>query len=139
MANDSKQTQTEQTRAVALKLFEVMEDIPALDALIAPDADLWAVGAGDLVRSRFVEMHANYMNRPEPLSRRTKLLGLVAEGDRASIEMEWELVWPDFSFLQNYHHVLTVRDGKIVAMRMYQYTPTSQNFFFPNGTEGFFK
>jgi ketosteroid isomerase-like protein len=34
--------------------------------------------------------------------------------------MEWEISWPDLTYHQFYHHLLTVRDGKIQSMRMYQ-------------------
>lgn len=115
-ANDvGRDRVTEETRKVALALFEGMESVEAMDALLASDADWWGVGAGTLDRSIFVPVHKPYVDRPEPTYRRTKLLGLVVEGERAAIEMEWEISWPDVT----YHHVLIVRDGKIVSMRMY--------------------
>jgi ketosteroid isomerase-like protein len=119
-ANDvGRDRVTEETRKVALALFEGMESVEAMDALLASDADWWGVGAGTLDRSIFVAVHKPYVDRPEPTYRRTKLLGLVVEGERAAIEMEWEISWPDVTYHQFYHHVLIVRDGKIVSMRMY--------------------
>jgi ketosteroid isomerase-like protein len=111
---------TGETRKVALALFEGMESVEAMDALLASDADWWGVGAGTLDRSIFVPVHKPYVDRPEPTYRRTKLLGLVVEGERAAIEMEWEISWPDVTYHQFYHHVLIVRDGKIISMRMYR-------------------
>ena len=115
----SSSTEAE-TRRVALALFDAMEDIAAMDALISPDATIWTLGAGYLNRNDFYPIHAPYIARPEPTSRRTKLHGLMVEGERAAIEMEWEISWPDVTYHQFYHHVLIVRDGKIQAMRLYQ-------------------
>lgn len=120
-AAEATQTDTEEeTRRVATALFEAMEDIPALDALIAPDATVWVLGAGYLNRADFIAIHKPYIDRPEPTARRTKLHGLIVDGERAAIEMEWEISWPDVTYHQFYHHVLTVRDGKIQSLRLYQ-------------------
>ncbi len=116
----TKTSSTEETRRVALALFESMEDIAGMDALIAPDADLWTLGNGPLAREHFYPVHKPYLDRPEPTYRRTKLHGLLVDGERAAIEMEWEISWPDVTYHQFYHHVLIVRDGKIQSMRMYQ-------------------
>ena len=110
---------SEATRKVALALFEGMESVEAMDALLASDADWWGIGAGKLDRSIFVPVHKPYVDRPEPTYRRTRLLGLIVDGERAAIEMEWEISWPDVTYHQFYHHVLIVRDGKIQSMRMY--------------------
>ena len=111
---------SEETRRVAIALFEAMEDIPAMDALIAPDATIWALGGGYFDRADFLAIHKPYMDRPEPVARRTKLHGLVVDGERAAIEMEWEISWPDVTYHQFYHHVLIVRDGLIRSMRLCQ-------------------
>lgn len=119
-AEAARTDSSEETRRVALALFDVIEDIPAMDALIAPDATIWALGGGYLNRADFLAIHQPYIDRPEPLSRRTKLHGLIVDGERAAIEMEWEISWPDVTYHQFYHHVLIVRDGKIQSMRLYQ-------------------
>lgn len=117
--NSSNDAISEATRKVALALFEGMESVEAMDALLAPDAEWWGIGVGNLDRSIFVPVHKPYVDRPEPTYRRTKLLGLIVDGERAAIEMEWEISWPDVTYHQFYHHVLIVRDGKIQSMRMY--------------------
>ncbi|MFH2044681.1 MAG: nuclear transport factor 2 family protein [Pseudomonadota bacterium] len=114
-----KADSSEETRRVALAFFESMEDINAIDTLLAPDAKLWVVGTGELERSKFISVHKPLLDRPAPLSSRTTLLGLVVEGERASIEMEWEVSWSDLTYHQFYHHVLMIRDGKIYSIRMY--------------------
>ncbi|MDB5688122.1 MAG: hypothetical protein JWR77_2711 [Rhizorhabdus sp.] len=118
-----------ETRAVALALFEGMESVEAMDALLAPDAEWWGIGVGPLDRSHFVPVHKPYVDRPEPLSRRTKLLGLIVDGERAAIEMEWEIAWADVTYHQFYHHVLIVRNGKIQSMRMYLDTAEGAKLF----------
>lgn len=110
---------TEETRQVALALFEGMEDVDVMDSLIAEDAQWWGIGVGKLDRAFFRPSHQPYLDRPEPSYRRTKLHGLLVDGERAAIEMEWEISWPDVTYHQFYHHVLEVRDGKIISMRMY--------------------
>lgn len=111
---------SEETRRVALELFEKMEDIAAMDALIAPDAELWTLGYGTMNRADFYPIHKPYIDRPEPTYRRTTLHGLIVDGERAAIEMEWEISWPDVTYHQYYHHVLIVRNGMIQSMRLYQ-------------------
>jgi len=117
---DTRSDTSAETRRVALALFAAMEDIAAMDALIAPDATLWTLGAGYLNRDDFYPIHKPYIERPEPTSRSTILHGLIVDGERAAIEMEWEISWPDVTYHQYYHHVLIVRDGKIQSLRLYQ-------------------
>jgi ketosteroid isomerase-like protein len=125
-----KTDRSEETRRVALALFEAIEDIAAMDALIAPDATVWALGGGYLNRADFLAIHKPYMDRPAPIARRTTLHGLMVDGERAAIEMEWEISWPDVTYHQFYHHVLTVRDGKIQSMRLYQDPIEGAKLFF---------
>ena len=120
-----------ETRRVALALFEGMEDVQVMDSLIAADAELWVLGFGKMNRKDFVAVHKPYSDRPPPISRRTKLHGLAVDGERAAIEMEWEISWPDITYHQFYHHVLIVRNGKISSMRMYQDPVEGARFFFP--------
>jgi ketosteroid isomerase-like protein len=128
---DTRKEQIEaDTRRVALALYEGMEDVQVMDSLIAPDADLWVNGAGKLDRKEFVAVHKAYTDRPPPTSRRTALHGLIVDGERAAIEMEWEISWPDITYHQYYHHVLIVRQGKIASMRMYQDMAEGARFFF---------
>ena len=119
-ATDASTDTSQETRRVALALFAAMEDIPAMDALLAPDATVWALGGGYLNCADFIAIHKPYIDRPQPTARRTTLHGLMVDGERAAIEMEWEISWPDVTYHQFYHHVLTVRDGKIQSMRLYQ-------------------
>lgn len=79
-------------------------------------------------RASFRDANQAYLDRPAPLSRRTRLIELLVDGETAAIEMEWEISWPDITY-QFYHHVLTVRDGKIQAMRMYLDLVEGMKFF----------
>lgn len=120
IATHLESAESGETRRVALALFAAMEDIAAMDSLIAPDATLWTLGAGYLNRADFYPIHRPYIERPEPTFRRTILHGLIVQGDRAAIEMEWEISWPDVTYHQYYHHVLIVHDGLIQSLRLYQ-------------------
>lgn len=88
MAEATTPNTADDTRRVALALFAAMEDIAAMDALIAPDADIWTLGNGPLDRALFYPVHKPYIDRPAPTARRTRLLGLIVDGDRAAAEME---------------------------------------------------
>jgi ketosteroid isomerase-like protein len=134
---------TEETRAVALALFEASRRSGAgavhvevsgaeeIDALLAPDATWWIAGAGYVPRNLFVKAHelAAGGPPPEPTHFRMELVGLVVDGDRAAIEMELDTAWDGGEYKQNYHHAIQVSDGKIVSLRQYSRNATNTTPF----------
>jgi ketosteroid isomerase-like protein len=96
-----------------------------MDGLLSPDAVWWILGHGFRDRSRFLETlnkAAEGMSANGPLeitSARNDLLALLADGDRAAIEFERDIVWDGGGYHQNYHLALQVSDGKVVSLREY--------------------
>ena len=97
----------------------------AMDALLAPDATWWILGHGFRDRSKFLKTLADAaagMQSRGPIevkSTRLELIALMADGDKAGIEFEREIVWEGGGYHQNYYLGLTVSDGMVVAFREY--------------------
>jgi ketosteroid isomerase-like protein len=134
---------TEQTRAVALALFEASRRSGAgavfvevggpaeMDALLHPEATWWIAGAGFVPRSLFVKAHQLAAGGPPPLPTRfsMELVSLVVDGDRAAIEMALDTAWEGGEYQQNYHHAIQVSDGKIISLRQYSRNATNTTPF----------
>jgi uncharacterized protein len=120
-------TRTQETRAVAQAFYEAATSggAEAMDALLAPDATWWILGHGYRDRSKFLKTLADAaagMQSQGPIevtSTRLELIALIADGDKAGIEFEREIVWDGGGYHQNYYLGLTVRDGLVVAFREY--------------------
>jgi ketosteroid isomerase-like protein len=96
-----------------------------MDALISKDASWWILGHGYRDRSKFLptlQKAADGMNANGPLkilSATNELIALIADGDRAAIEFERNMVWEGGGYHQNYHLALQVSDGMVVSLREY--------------------
>src|ERR1700755_2484260 len=118
---------TEETRKGAEAFYAAATGggAEAMDALIDPDGTWWILGHGYRDRSKFLatlQKAAEGMNANGPIqviSSRNDLIGLIAEGDRATIEFEREIVWEGGGYEQNYVISLQVSDGLVVALREY--------------------
>jgi uncharacterized protein len=118
---------TQETRAVAQAFYEAATSggAEAMDALLAPDASWWILGHGYRDRSTFLKTLADAaagMQSKGPIevtSMRLELIALIADGDKAGIEFEREIVWEGGGYHQNYYLGLTVSDGLVVAFREY--------------------
>lgn len=118
---------TDETRRVAEAFYEAATGggAQAMDALISSDASWWILGHGYRDRSKFLqtlEKAAEGMNANGPLkilSAKNDLIALIADGDRAAIEFERDIVWEGGGYHQNYHIALQVSDGMVVSLREY--------------------
>jgi len=118
---------TEETRKVAEAFYEAATGggAEAMDALISSEASWWILGHGYRDRSKFLatlQKAAEGMQADGPLkiiSANNELLALIADGDRAAIEFERDIVWEGGGYHQNYHVALQVSDGKVVSLREY--------------------
>jgi ketosteroid isomerase-like protein len=118
---------TEETRRVAEAFYEAATGggAQAMDALISSDASWWILGHGYRDRSKFLQTlqkAAEGMAANGPLkilSTKNDLIALIADGDRAAIEFERDIVWEGGGYHQNYHLALQVSDGMVVSLREY--------------------
>jgi ketosteroid isomerase-like protein len=118
---------TEETRRVAEAFYEAATGggAEAMDALISEDATWWILGHGYRDRSKFLatlQKAAEGMRADGPLtivSSKNDLIALIADGDRAAIEFERDIVWEGGGYHQNYHIGLQVSDGMVVSLREY--------------------
>jgi ketosteroid isomerase-like protein len=98
-------------------------------AMLHPEASWWVLG--DPARMRVsgrrdragIERLLNAAARSIPGGMRIMVHGVTAEGERVAVEVESEGVWRDGRRYHNqYHFLLTMRDGLIFAVREYMDT-----------------
>jgi ketosteroid isomerase-like protein len=53
------------------------------------------------------------------ISSRNDIIALIAEGDRAVVEFEREMVWEGGGYHQNYVLSIQAGDGMVIALREY--------------------
>jgi len=111
---------TEQTRAVAMAYYDAGErqDVEEMDAVMTPDAAMWFAGFGCVDRSQWGPAHYDD-SRPKSTFVRVEFVSLMAEGDRAVLEMITEQAWPGGGYLKFHSIHMQVSLGKIVSLRQY--------------------
>ena len=118
----------EQNKKLARELFERFDagDVAgALDTL-ADDATWWIAGkpeqlpaAGDHTRGQIADLLRNMVGQLSDGLRMT-VKGVIAEGDKVALEVESDgELRNGRRYKQQYHFLLTVREGKIGAVREY--------------------
>jgi hypothetical protein len=120
ISNPAERAKVEaQTRAVALAF--VKGSVEEQDKLLAPNALFWALGFGYLDRSQYVALHKpkSGVVRGAPTSHKQTIYHVVVDGDVADIDMENYVVWPDFTYNQQYNNLFQVRDGKICLAKLF--------------------
>lgn len=118
----------EQNKKLAADFFERFStnDIAgALDALI-PDATWWIAGkpeqlpvAGALTKEKVARLLYNMAGQLKNGLKMT-VRNVIAEGDRVALEVEsYGELQNGRIYNQEYHFMMTIRDGKISAVREY--------------------
>jgi ketosteroid isomerase-like protein len=115
-------------KALALDLFDAIEraDVAKLDALYAPDFEIWTAGelpiSGTRTRAQALE-GMRMIAELFPGGLDFTIVAMTAEGDRVAIEAESEGVHVSGKPYHNrYHFLIVVRDGKIVRFKEYMDT-----------------
>jgi ketosteroid isomerase-like protein len=118
----------EENKQVALDFFECLSngDLEGALALIDEDVTWWLAGkpdqfeiAGFKTKTQFAEMLGT-IETGMPNGIRLTITGVTAEGDRVAVEMNANGVSATGKRYENeYHDLLEIRGGKIVAGREY--------------------
>ena len=118
----------EQNKALALEFFARFSanDIPGVLDLLADDLSWWSAGKPELVPvtglrdKKHIARVFNSMGEQLEQGLTMTVKGLTAEGDKVAAEVE------SFGHLRNgrvynneYHFLLTMRDGRIAAVKEY--------------------
>ena len=130
---------TEQNKALAVEFFARFSanDIPGVLELLADDLTWWSAGKPELVPvtgvrdKKHIARVFNSMGEQLKQGLTMTVKGMTAEGDKVAVEVE------SFGDLHNgrkynneYHFLLTMRDGKIAAVKEYYDTHHVQATWF---------
>lgn len=109
----------EANKALVLGYVEACDrgDIARIDALLAPEAAWWIVGRRDFDRATIMKI--NEGRYPPDGSRRSSILGIVAEADRVAVEYEMVTVEDGRDAYRVFHHLFVMEDGLIRSVREY--------------------
>lgn len=132
-------TATETPKAVAMRLFELFTagDTAAVLDLMTEDATWWLPGkpgqlpvVGTRTKPQIAKLfHGMAAALEGPLKMTVK--SAIAEGDRVALEVEsLGQLRNGRTYNQEYHFLITVRDGKISAVREYLDTLHTQSVWF---------
>lgn len=127
-------TDIEANKALARSYLRAVEegDVATIEALQHPDCTWWILGHGDLSRADFI---ASVKGGLLSAQRRTaEVIGITAEGDRVAVEVRGEMVFRDRVYRNEYHNLLTIRDGQIVAGKEYMDTRAVVEAFSDQGS-----
>jgi ketosteroid isomerase-like protein len=119
---------TDANKAVAARLFErfTAGDLPGVLDLLTEDATWWLPGkpgqlpvVGTRTKAQMARLFQAMLDRLEGPLRMT-IKGGIAEGDKVAMEVEsLGTLKNGRTYNQEYHMLITVRDGKISAVREY--------------------
>jgi ketosteroid isomerase-like protein len=126
-------TDIEANKAVARSYMRAVEegDIATIEALQHSDCTWWILGHGDMSRGDFIaSVKAGLLSAER---RTAEVVGITAEGDRVAVEVRGEMVFPDRVYRNEYHNLLIIRDGQIVAGKEYMDTRAVAEAFSGSG------
>jgi ketosteroid isomerase-like protein len=119
---------TQANKAVAARLFDRFSagDLPGVLDLMTEDATWWLPGkpgqlpvVGTRTKAQMARLFQAMLDRLEGPLRMT-IKGGIAEGEKVAIEVEsLGTLKNGRTYNQEYHMLITVRDGKISAVREY--------------------
>ncbi len=130
----------EENKHLARRFFDRLtaKDVAGALELLADDATWWVAGkpellpaAGLYTKEQFAPLLFAFLDQmPNGLKMTVK--GLVAEGDKVAAEVE---SYGELSngriYNQEYHFLITIRDGRIAAAKEYLDTQHVYAIFFP--------
>jgi ketosteroid isomerase-like protein len=109
-----------QTRTIAAAFLGNNGPQMLAHELRAPGFRWWLTGFGYRDLDSYIsKMTSTMQARPKiaPVSADTKIMGMTVEGGRVGVEVSRNITFPDYDYVNRFHIVLIVRDGKILEMR----------------------
>jgi ketosteroid isomerase-like protein len=124
----SQQLQAEETRRLALDLFEALNaaDVDRLNELYADDFEIWTAGSMPISGTRNKQQALAGMKMIDTAFPDGIVFGITAmtvEGERAAIEAVSNGVHASgLAYHNQYHFLMVAREGRIVSFREYMDT-----------------
>jgi uncharacterized protein len=122
---------TEHNKQIATEFYRRFDanDIPGVLQTMTDDATFWIAGkpaasraAGTRSRAQIAQLWQRMLDQM-PGGLRMTVKSVVAEGDRVALEVESRGALRNGRIYENeYHALMTIRDGKIAAVREYMDT-----------------
>jgi uncharacterized protein len=124
-------------KAIVTRFIEVFSsgDVPALVAMMTHDSSWWVSGridglSGTYPRDEFAKLVAGAKAAYKSGGLTITPSGMVAEGDKVAVEAESRAETVDGRIYNNFYHLLvTIRDGKIAAVKEYMDTLHAKQVF----------
>ena len=111
---------TEESKAVALAYYEAMNsrDLDRIMGCYTEDATTWVLGSGPYAGTHSVT-RALLGGFLESIELRFTILSMIAEGDKVAIELESEGAMGGKPYVNRYHNLIRVRDGRVAELSEY--------------------
>lgn len=137
MSEDSATIDTtvaDSNRATVLRLMKAMDkcDSETIREIIVPEANWWVLGVGTMDRETVIGQLEFLLGDARVAE--THVIGTTAEGERVAVESRGNFEFADGrAYRNNYHHLFTLRDGRVVGVREYLDLRETERVFGPMG------
>lgn len=124
----------DRNRDLVLRLMGALDacDLAAIRALLAPDAVWYVSGVGTLDLETMLTQLQQMLGSATVAH--TTVVATTAEGERVAVESRGNFEFSDGRAYRNhYHHLFTVRDGRVVGVREYLDLQETERVFGPIG------
>ena len=129
---------TENSRTIALEFLNALtkRDIDTAAELFHEEGTFWVPGreghipfAGSYNRDQFIEIERNAGAHSDG-DLNIKTIGVIAEGDRVSVEVELRTKNSQGQeYNQDYHHLFVIKDDKVFLWKEYMDTQLNAEHF----------
>ena len=131
----SSEIDEERTRAIAKAFLEPGPQNLSRD-LVAPNYRWWVNGRGyDDMFAFFAKLTPQMMATAKadpPIRYSKRVKGMTVEGDRAAVLIHTDAIYPDYDYINRFHVVVRVRNGKVIEMREHTDRNASVKAGFPD-------
>lgn len=111
---------SEEAKKVARAYYDAMnsQDLDAIMAMYTDDARTWVLGDGPYAGYNTVsrDLLGGFL---AAFNLRFKILSMISEGNRVSMEVESDGTLAGARYSNRYHNLVTVRDGKVAELKEY--------------------
>ena len=123
----------EANKTIVRRFLSAVEagDLATIEALQASECTWWVAGGGEMSRAAYTDAVKSMLLTAT--SRRVEIVGLIGEGDTVAVEIRSRMAFGDRVYVNEYHDLFVIRDGRIVHGREYFDTAKVAAFFGPQG------